>query len=133
MEPLLDDFALDELRALTLASLVHTCDVQATTDSGRTWSNVTSGDNVACRLGKPQPEELHGVGDTIARHASTWTLAFPAGSVHARARVRYVVTGDENGTSFTRTLYAIGVLTPIAYSAEIRVLCTEDPVVAAAP
>jgi len=125
--PLLDDFAMSELREQSVVNLVHTCDVESTADSGRTWSAVTNGNDVACRLMKPTPDELHGVADTLVRTAHSWVVAFPAGSVHARPRVRYVVSGAENGVAFTRTVYSIGLLTPIAYSAESRVLCTEDP------
>jgi len=129
--PLLDEFALDELREQTAASFLHACAVATTADSGRTYTPVTGASAVPCRLGKPRPEELHGVADTLVHSTATWVVAFVAGSVHARPRVRYVVTGTENGVSFTRTLFAIGILTPVAFSAEVRVLCHEDPVIAA--
>src|SRR5687767_4327755 len=107
------------------ANLPHRCTVQSTAD-GRSWSTITGQTNLPCRLSKPRPGDARPVGDTPVLAASLWVLALAAGSEHAAARLRFIVTGSEHGEAFSRTLYSIGGLTPLAQTAEARVLCTED-------
>jgi hypothetical protein len=125
--PLFDDFALTELREQADANMPHSCVAAATTDSGRTWSTVTGGSALPCRLTKPRPSELLGVADEIARATALHVVCFPSGSTFAGPRMRYTITGDDNGTPFTRVVYSIGILTAFTVSAEVRVLCHEDP------
>lgn len=130
MSPLLSAFAMASLTNQSADNLVHRCTVQETTD-GNTWTPKSGASNLPCRLSKPRPGEERPSGDTAIAAASLWVLALAAGSPYAGARLRFVVTGTEHGASFSRTLYSIGGLTPLAQTAEARVLCTEDPLAVA--
>lgn len=123
---LLGPYAIASLVAQSSANLAHRCAVQQTTD-GRTWTDIAGQTDLPCRLSRPSPRDVRGVGDTGLSAVSLWVLALEAGSPHAGARLRFIVTGSEHDYDFTRTLYSIGGLTPLAQTAEARVLCSEEP------
>lgn len=123
--PLLGGFAMASLVHQATDNLLHRCTVQSSVD-GYDWANISGATNLPCRLSKPRPSDQRPVGDVGVDSASLWVLSLKAGSEYAAARLRFIVTGTDHGEAFSRTLYSIGGLTPIAQTAEARVLCTED-------
>lgn len=124
--PLLSDYAVASLVRQSADNFPHTCEVQSTAD-GRVWTTIPGAAHEPCRLSKPSPSAVRARGGVAISAASAWILALRAGSPYAAARLRFIVTGSDHGTAFTKTLYSIGALTPIAQTADARVECTEDP------
>lgn len=128
--PLLSALAVAELTAQAIANLLHTATVAETADSGRTWSTVTGGTTVPCRLMRPgsrSPGESRGQGGEVERLTSDWVVAFAAGSPFAAPRLRLTITGTDHGTTFTREVYTVGALQPVPQACEARVYAVEDP------
>jgi hypothetical protein len=125
---LLDDFAMAELVQLTGDNRPHVCTAQSTANSGLTWTNMSGGTDLPCRLSRPQVQARDRSPGGVAVSASApWILALEPGSQFAGPWIRYLVTGEEHGEEFSRTLYSIAALTPIAQNAEARVACQEEP------
>lgn len=123
--PILDDFALDELREIESANLPHVASV-AERDSADVWTVVATEE--ACRL-TPLVQDSDISGGQLQRTTANWLLALAHSSPYAGPRRRFVVSGMRpDGTAFAITVYSLKTRVPRADETVAHLECVEDPV-----